>query len=76
MGCGGKELQMPESYDMFLEKEEVISPSEYLNLTEEQRKEIEDIRIVPPKIGSGSFGMFRVIRKFPAYRVRKSSHGR
>ncbi len=70
---------MPETYDMFLEKEEVISPSEYLHLTAEQKAEIKDIRIVPPKIGSGTFGMFRVTRKFPAYRVSKfwkSSHGR
>ena len=69
---------MPETYDMLSDKEDVISPSEYLKLTKEQKAEIEDIQIVSPKIGRGNFGMFRVIRKFPVYRVSrfgKSSHG-
>lgn len=74
-----KELQMPAAYDLFPEEEDFISPSEYLNLTEEEKAEIKDIQIIPPALGSRGFGMFRIIRKSPSYRIkqfRKSSHGR
>ena len=70
---------MPAAYDLLLEKAEFISPREYLKLTEEEKSEIEDIRIVPPTLGSRDFGMFRIVRKSPSYRIGrigKSSYGR
>ncbi len=63
-------------YETFPEKEEVISPKEYLNLTREQKAEIEDIQIVPPRIGSRGFGLFRVTRKFPVYQIRRIKQSR
>ena len=75
--CSEVSNPMPSAlYETFLEKEELISPEEYLNLTKEQKAEIKDIQIVPPRIGSRSLGLFRITRRSPVYEIegiRKSS---
>ena len=51
--------------DLFPVTEKTITAEEYLNLTEEDRAEFREIRIIPPKIGSRDFVQFRVTTKSP-----------
>jgi hypothetical protein len=44
-----------------------LSPSEYLNMTDVERSNIKYVKIIPPVIGSKSFGKISVILKSPVY---------
>ena len=48
-----------------------ITAKEYLQLTEKDKRNIKDISIVTPKLGSNSFGNFKVELKSPEYKVYK-----
>ena len=59
---------MPKIYDMFLETEEFITAEEYLRRRESGEIDPQKTRIVPPSIGTGSFGGFMVKLDTPRYR--------
>jgi len=56
-----------EEMKMFLLNKEKLSPSEYLRLTEKDRSAIKSSRIIPPKLGSDSFGEIEVTYRHPKY---------
>ena len=56
--------------DLFPVTEKIMTAEEYLNLTEEDRSEITEIRTIPPKIGSRDFVQFRVTTKSPIFQTR------
>ena len=57
-------------HDLFPITEKDITAEEYLNLTEEDRAEFTEIRIIPAKIGSRSSVRFRVTTKSPIFQIR------
>ena len=49
-------------------KSEMITPVKYLELTEKEKNNIENAKIVPPVLGAGNFGMVEVTYKTPLYK--------
>lgn len=43
----------------------IVSAAEAYKIIHEQSSKIENIEFMPPKLGSGEFGKFKVIWKFP-----------
>jgi hypothetical protein len=56
--------------------EAVLSPKEFLGLTAEQRAAIEHLEPIPAKLGSNSFGKFRVTFLSPVYAREDVGRGR
>ena len=50
--------------------EKDITADEYLNLTDEERAGIKDVKIIPPRIGARDFVRFRVTMKSPIFQMR------
>lgn len=61
--------------DTFLEKEEVITPEEYLTRREKGSIKPENVTIIPADMETGSFGGFKVKLDVPRYRVSFNSFG-
>ena len=61
-------MNVPQTYDMFLETEEYITAEEYLRRRASGEIDPRKTRIVPARIGTGSFGGFAVKLEVPRYR--------
>ncbi|MGI8897073.1 MAG: hypothetical protein ACR2IB_01645 [Pyrinomonadaceae bacterium] len=48
---------------------EVVTPEGFIHLYENERDEIESVRVIPGRLGSKYFGGFLVSRKRPVYMV-------
>jgi len=51
--------------------EVLLSPQEYLALTERVRANCRQVRIIPPRLGEPGFGHFLLITRTPIYEVEK-----
>lgn len=47
---------------------EIISPEEYLKLTDSDKANIESSKIIPPSLGSNDFGKIEINYKYPIYK--------
>jgi len=50
---------------------EIISPLEYLNLSEKEKMNIQKTKIVPPKLGNKNFGGIEIFYKYPIFKAKK-----
>lgn len=50
--------------------EESLSPEEYLNLSDKERRNIASTKIVPARLGKAGFGRIQVTYKMPTYRYK------
>jgi hypothetical protein len=48
----------------------VLSPKEFLNLTEAERENIRSVRIIPPRVGKRSMGKIAILLRTPVYEAR------
>lgn len=49
-----------------------LTPSEFLNLSEEEKSQIENLEISTPKLGSSSMGTFKVtFSSGSSFRIKK-----
>lgn len=48
---------------------EVVSAEEFIRIFNEERETIEQVEIIPPKLGERAFGRLRVTRKYPVARI-------
>lgn len=53
-------------FDKF--NKEIISPEEYLKLTDADKTNIESCKIIPPNLGDNNFGKIEVSYKYPIYK--------
>jgi hypothetical protein len=49
---------------------QVVSPEEFIQIYETKRNEIQSVQVIPPQVGSGSFGQILIRWKRPIYTVR------
>jgi len=63
-------MGMPQTYDAYLETEEVISAEEYLRRREAGEIDSQKTRIALPDIHTGSFGGFVVRLDKPRFQVK------
>lgn len=63
-------MSKPDYIDMVLQRDEIISAEEYLKRKESGKINPSKVSIVPPRIGSNSFGEFKVKLDVPEYRVK------
>ena len=47
----------------------LLSPKEYLALTEEERANFKQVTIIPPRLGESGFGKFLLMPKNLIYKV-------
>jgi hypothetical protein len=52
---------------------EIMKISQFMKLTDDDKKEIENIQIIPPKLGNKDFGKVFVQYKMPKYQVGLNS---
>jgi hypothetical protein len=52
---------MTTTYKDSYQESKTLSAEEFLSLTEEQKKQIQTLEILVPKLGSSSMGTFRVV---------------
>jgi hypothetical protein len=52
---------------------EIMKISQFMKLTDDDKKEIETVRIIPPKLGNKDFGKVFVQYKTPKYQVGLST---
>lgn len=50
---------------------ETISPEKYLNLSENEKLNISQVKIVPPQLGQKDFGKIQVTYKSPIFKTAK-----
>ena len=50
---------------------QLLSPREFLDMNDVERHTIKSSKIVPPKLGSDSFGSIEVTYKTPKYTVHE-----
>lgn len=50
-------------------EEEYIDPKDYLAMSEQDRAKIEFTRIVPSKLGDGTFGKILVKYRYPIFKL-------
>ena len=48
----------------------LLSPKEFLNLSETDRENIKSVKIMPAKLGGNGFGKIKVTRKTPVYTIK------
>ncbi|MBF0377305.1 MAG: hypothetical protein HQK72_07455 [Desulfamplus sp.] len=53
--------------DLYPKNERFFTPEQFLKLTEEERKDIAESKIIPPKLGGSSLGGFLIRFKKPIY---------
>ena len=53
--------------NLYPKREKILTPEEFLSLTEKERENIEESKIIPPTLGEYSFGSFWVRFKRPIY---------
>jgi len=49
----------------------LLSPSEFLKLSEADRENIKSVKIMPVKLGGKGFGKIKVTRKTPVYAINE-----
>lgn len=59
-------------YDIFPIKSEKLTPKEFINLTPSEKANIENSRIVPPRLGEWDFGSIEVNYKDVIYHGKHS----
>jgi hypothetical protein len=50
---------------------EIISPEEYINLSEKEKENVKSATIIPPSLGDKEFGKIQITYKIPTYRIAK-----
>jgi hypothetical protein len=55
--------------EAFPTKEEVLTPKQFVALTERDKSNIKEVRIVAPRLGDRGFGGIKVIYKHATYKV-------
>ena len=58
------------TYDLFPRSHKDLTPSEFLRITPEEKRNIKSVRIVAPRLGSDSFGKIRIELATPEYVVK------
>ncbi len=53
----------------YISYQDEITPKEFMNLSEKDKKNIKKIEIVPPKLGRADFGKIRINLKTPIYKT-------
>lgn len=62
--------QVKKMSDILIPKDyEVMSPEEYLRISQEEIENIESVHFIPPEIGKGGFGAFAVTYRTPVLRA-------
>lgn len=54
-------------YNAKASTEDVLTPAQYLRLSESERENIKSTCIIAPKLGGHDFGKIKVTRKTPVY---------
>lgn len=57
-----------DSIELVPEKTEVVNPSRFEEYYRLYRENIESAHVIPPRLGSQSFGLIRIVWKYPALR--------
>ncbi len=57
-----------KTLDIFPVTEGTLSFEKFVSLTEEERAKIEEVRILPPRLGRSGFGKIIVKYKTPIYK--------
>ena len=60
---------MKHQYNAKAIYELILSPKDFVKLSDEDRSNIKNIQIIPPKLGCGHFGKIKITRKNPVYAV-------
>ena len=60
---------MDKTYEALSLLEETMKLEDFLKMSDSQRENIKYCNIIPPKLGSNSFGKIKVIHKRPVYMV-------
>ena len=58
---------MQNFINLYPSREKFYTPEEFIKMTEEEKRNIEDSRIIPPQLGRGSFGGILVKFRVPVY---------
>ena len=58
---------MKKIIELTPQKKRNISPTDFLSLSREEKRNIKACRFVPPSIGSDDFGYFDILLKYPTY---------
>lgn len=57
-------------YNAYLSKREQLNPEEYLKLSELEKSNIVESRIVPPSLDDpDDFGKIEIVKRWPSYSV-------
>ncbi len=60
---------MEQIIDLLPNKTRKISAETFLNLNEQEKKNVKSCRFEPPHIGSRDFGQFTITLKTPTYSI-------
>ena len=58
-------------FDPFPHTHMDMSPRDFLAMSDERRRDIRSVDILPPRLGEGEFGRFRVEFNTPIYGVEQ-----
>jgi hypothetical protein len=62
---------MPREIQVIKFDSETISPEKYLKLSENEKMNISQAKIVPPQLGQKDFGKIQIIYKSPIFKTEK-----
>lgn len=60
---------MPREIQAVKIESETISPERYLNLSENEKMNISQARIIPPQLGQKDFGKIQITYKSPIFKT-------
>jgi hypothetical protein len=60
---------MKRFIDLIPSRKKTVSPSDFLKMTEAEKRNVKSAKFVPPNVGSKSFGSFVIILKTPVYSI-------
>lgn len=63
-------MELALTFDAKPVNEEVLSYERFLNLRPDEKAEVSEAHIVPPRLGAKGFGGVRVVYKHTIYKVK------
>lgn len=61
---------MPNGLKIMLKNKDLLSPAQYLQLTDQEKCNFSQLEIIPPKLGQKHFGKIKVTYRYPIYKFK------
>lgn len=55
-------------FDFLTGCKEILTPEQFINLTDDQRANIKSVDIIPPKLGGNHFGKILIKKYYPDFK--------